>query len=119
VPSPDGSLVAVSLSRHGTADGSLHVFDIKSGEVVDEPIPHVNLMGGSVAWRHDGSGFWYTRCADPAGLRQQVWFRDLGGAQNRLDVAEGFADDVIAVDDRPAPLLFDQLGFGYRVVAAT
>jgi prolyl oligopeptidase len=96
VPSPDGSRVAVSLSQHGTEDGSLHVFDIQSGEVVDEPIPHVNLMGGSVAWRHDGSGFWYTLCADPAGLRQQVWSRELGGAQDRLDVAEGFADDVIA-----------------------
>ena len=66
VPSPDGRRVAVSLSEHGTEDGSLYVYDVDSGRVVDEPIPHVNLMGGSVAWRHDGSGFWYTRCADPA-----------------------------------------------------
>lgn len=96
VPSPDGGRVAVSLSEHGTEDGSLHVFDVESGEVVDEPIPHVNLMGGSMAWLHDGSGFWYTRCADPAGFRQQVWFREIGGAQDRLDVAGGFADEVIA-----------------------
>jgi prolyl oligopeptidase len=77
VPSPDGRRVAVSLSEHGTEDGSLHIFDVASGEVVGEPIAHVNLMGGSVAWRHDGSGFWYTRCADPAGFRQQVWRREL------------------------------------------
>lgn len=96
VPSPDGGRVAVSLSEHGTEDGSLHVFDVESGEVVDEPIPHVNVMGGSMAWRHDGSGFWYTRCAGPAGVRQQVWFRDIGGAGDRLDVAGGFADEVIA-----------------------
>ena len=38
VPSPDGRRVAVSLSEHGTEDGSLHVFDVESGEVVDEPI---------------------------------------------------------------------------------
>jgi prolyl oligopeptidase len=96
VPSPDGGRVAVSLSEHGTEDGTLHVFDVASGEVVDEPIAHVNLMGGSLAWRHDGSGFWYTLCADPAGFRQQVWLHDFGGARDRLDVPGGFADEVIA-----------------------
>jgi prolyl oligopeptidase len=96
VPSPDGKHVAVSLSEHGTEDGSLYVYDADSGKVVDEPIPHVNLMGGSVAWRHDGSGFWYTLCADRAGFRQQVWFRELGGAPDRVDLAGGFADERIA-----------------------
>lgn len=96
VPSPDGKLVAVSLSEHGTEDGSLYVYDAASGQVVDEPIPHVNLMGGSVAWRHDGAGFWYTRCADPAGFRQQVWFREMGRAPDHVDLADGFADERIA-----------------------
>jgi prolyl oligopeptidase len=96
VPSPDGRQVAVSLSEHGTEDGTLHVYDVESGEVVGEPIPHVNLMGGSVAWRHDGSGFWYTRCADPAGFRQQVWFRELGDTPDRVDLAGPFADEQIA-----------------------
>jgi prolyl oligopeptidase len=96
VPSPDGQQVAVSLSEHGSEDGSLHVYDARNGQVLDEPIPHVNLMGGSMAWRHDGSGFWYTCCADPAGFRQQVWFRELGGAPDRVDLAGGFADERIA-----------------------
>jgi prolyl oligopeptidase len=96
VPSPDGRQVAVSLSEHGTEDGTLHVYDVESGEVVGEPIPHVNLMGGSVAWSHDGSGFWYTRCADPAGFRQQVWFRELGDTPDRVDLAGPFADEQIA-----------------------
>jgi prolyl oligopeptidase len=102
VPSPDGSKVAVSLSEHGSEDGALHVFDVASGKAVDEPIPHVNLMGGSVAWRHDGAGFWYTLCADPAGFRQQVWFRligdpgESGGPGDRLDLAGPFADERIA-----------------------
>ncbi len=87
VPSPDGQRVAVSLSEHGTEDGSLHIFDVASGEVMGEPIAHVNLMGGSVAWRHDGSGFWYTRCADPAGFRQQVWLRELDDRPDRVDLA--------------------------------
>lgn len=96
VPSPDGKQIAVSLSEHGTEDGSLHVYDVTTGKVVDEPIPHVNLMGGSVAWRHDSSGLWYTLCADPAGFRQQVWFRELGTAPDRVDLAAGFADERIA-----------------------
>jgi len=96
VPSPDGKQVAVSLSEHGSEDGSLYVYDADSGKVIDEPIPHVNLMGGSVAWRHDGAGFWYTLCADPAGFRQQVWFRELGRAPDHLDLAGGFADERIA-----------------------
>jgi prolyl oligopeptidase len=96
VPSPDGKQVAVSLSEHGTEDGSLHIYDVETGEVVDEPIAHVNLMGGSVAWRHDGSGFWYTRCADSAGFRQQVWFRELGDTRDRVDLGGPFADERIA-----------------------
>src|SRR5258708_25704159 len=70
VPSPDGKRVAVSLSEHGTEDGSLPVYDAGSGEGVDEPIPHVNLMGGSVAWRNDRYAFWYSRRADPASFQQ-------------------------------------------------
>ena len=96
VPSPDGTRVAVSLSEHGTEDGSLYVYDVESGQAIGEPIPHVNLTGGSVAWRHDGSGFWYTRCADPAGFRQQVWFRGAGDGPDRLDLAGPFADERIA-----------------------
>jgi prolyl oligopeptidase len=96
VPSPDGERVAVSLSEHGTEDGSLHVYDVESRMLVDEPIPHVNLMGGSMAWRHDGSGFWYTRCADPAGFRQQVWFHEIGAPPDRVESVGTFADERIA-----------------------
>jgi prolyl oligopeptidase len=96
VPSPDGKHVAVSLSEHGNEDGALHVYDTSSGKSIDGPIPHVNLMGGSVAWRNDGSGFWYTLCADPAGFRQQVWFREFGGEPDQLDLAGGFADERVA-----------------------
>jgi prolyl oligopeptidase len=96
LPSPDGRLVAVSLSEHGSEDGTLHVVDVATGEALGEPIPHVNLMGGSVAWRHDATGFWYTLPADPVGLRQQVWYRALDGGADRLDLASGFADEQIA-----------------------
>lgn len=96
VPSPDGTRVAVSLSEHGTEDGTLHVYDVESGTVVDEPIPHVNVMGGSMAWRHDGAAFWYTVPDDPAGFHQRVRFREIGDTSDRVDLAGPFADARIA-----------------------
>ena len=96
VPSPDGGRVAVSLSEHGDEDGTLHVFDVADGRDVCEPIPHVNVVGGSMAWRGDGTGFWYTLPGDPAGLRQQVWARDLEAGSDRLDLDGPFAEPQIA-----------------------
>ena len=63
VPSPDGRLVAVSLSKGGSEDGSLHLFDVASGRQVGEVIPRVNFptAGGDLAWTADARGFWYTR----------------------------------------------------------
>lgn len=86
VPSPDGSKVAVSLSRNGSEDGTLHVFDVASGKDTGLLIPRVQFptAGGSLAWRRDGSGFWYTRfpgADEPAERRhfyQQVFYHTLG-----------------------------------------
>jgi len=63
VPSPDGKLVAVSLSQGGSEDGTLHVFDTATGAQVGAAIQRVNFptAGGDLAWHPDGRGFWYTR----------------------------------------------------------
>jgi prolyl oligopeptidase len=62
-PSPDGKLVAVSLSVAGSETGDVHVFDVATGERVHEVVPRVNggTAGGAVAWSPDGKGYWYTR----------------------------------------------------------
>lgn len=87
VPSSDGRLVAVSLSSHGTEEGTLHLFDIASGELVDVRIPRVNggTAGGSMAWAGDSSGFWYTRGPPPGEQQeddlaffQEVWHHVVG-----------------------------------------
>jgi prolyl oligopeptidase len=95
VPSPDGSRVAVSLSEHGNEDGTLHVYDVATGAHVGTPIPHVNVMGGSTTWRHDGKALWYTLPAD-VGFRQQVWFRDLETGTDTIDLTGPFADEQIS-----------------------
>ena len=40
-PSLDGSKVAVSLSKGGSEDGTLHVYDVATGKEIDTPIDRV------------------------------------------------------------------------------
>ncbi|MCA9519010.1 MAG: S9 family peptidase, partial [Myxococcales bacterium] len=62
-PSPDGSLLAVSLSKGGTESGDVHIIEIATGKEVFEVVPRVNggTAGGSLAWLPDGKAFLYTR----------------------------------------------------------
>ena len=87
VPSPDGKLVAVSLSRGGSERGDVHVFDVATGERTHEIVEYVNggTAGGDLAWMPDSSGFFYTRYpregerpAEDAAFYQQLWFHELG-----------------------------------------
>ena len=87
VPSPDGKLVAVSLSVGGTEDGTVFIFDAVTGKRAYEAIPRVQegTGGGSLAWDKDGKGFYYTRYPrgterPPADLNfyQEVYHHILG-----------------------------------------
>jgi prolyl oligopeptidase len=86
VPSPDGKRVAVSLSDNGSEVGTLHVFDVNTRQEVEQPIARVQYPtgGGSLAWRADSKGFWYTRypgperAADEQRFFQQVYFHPIG-----------------------------------------
>ena len=86
VPSPDGTKLAVSLSQNGSEDGTLHIFDAGTGKDLGESIPRVQYPtgGGSMAWRADGSGFYYTRYPGPERPEaeqhffQQVYYHKLG-----------------------------------------
>lgn len=84
--SPDGTKVAVSLSRNGSEDGTLHVYDVASGAEIGSPIAAVQYptAAGSLAWTADGKGFWYTRYPtsgpeEERHFNQQVYFHKLGG----------------------------------------
>ncbi len=99
VPSPDGRIVAVSLSKDGSESGDLHFFDVATGKVrTTETIARVQggTAGGSVAWNADGSGLFYTRYPrsgerPPADLDffQQVWFHKLGTPESADTYAIG------------------------------
>ena len=87
VPSPDGRLVAVSLSKGGSESGDVHVYDAQTGMETEAVVPraHGGTAGGDLAWAADGSGFFYTRY--PQGTErppedldfyQQVYYHALG-----------------------------------------
>lgn len=86
VPSPDGKILAVSMSENGSEDGTLHLFDVASGKELGPLIPRVQYPtgGGSLAWRADARGFWYTRFPGsdrPAAEQhffQQIYFHKVG-----------------------------------------
>jgi prolyl oligopeptidase len=87
VPSPDGRLVAISLSQGGSEAGTVHVYDVASGKPLPDVVPRVQspTAGGSVAWKGDSSGFYYThyprgkeRPKEDLDFYQQVYFHKLG-----------------------------------------
>lgn len=87
--SEDGRFVAVSLSSDGLEEGTLHVYETATGKKLPDVIPQAYAApGGDLSWKHDSSGFYYTRYPDavPGGgktgreryARQEVWFHTLG-----------------------------------------
>lgn len=107
VPSPDGRRVAVSLSRNGSEDGTLHVFDVASGDEIEPPIPRVQYptAGGSLAWTSDGAAFWYTRYPGPDApeserhFNLQVYFHRLGSDAKNDPLALGAKDGLERISE--------------------
>jgi len=87
VPSSDGKYVAISISRGGSEDGTLHFYETATGKALPDTIAHVQYptAGGSAAWNADGTGIYYTRFPRQGerpdadlNFYQQVYFHKLG-----------------------------------------
>lgn len=87
VPSLDGKYVAVSLSKGGSEDGTLHFYETATAKALTDTIGHVQYptAGGSAAWNADGTSIYYTRFPRPGdrpeadlNFYQQVYFHKLG-----------------------------------------
>jgi prolyl oligopeptidase len=87
VPSLDGKYVAAALSQNGSEDSSAHIFEVATGKELPDVVPRVNFAtaGGSLDWKADSSGVYYTRFPQgnerpPADVNfyQQVYFHKLG-----------------------------------------
>jgi prolyl oligopeptidase len=63
VPSPDGTLVAFGKSVGSAHDAVIHVLDVETGRLLpDRPR---GTWHESLAWRPDGSGFFYAAYPEP------------------------------------------------------
>jgi len=128
VPSNDGTKIAVSLSKNGSEDGTLHVYDVVTAKEIGAPIPSVQYptAGGSLAWTADGTGFYYTRYPGPDApeseqhFNLQVYFHKLGAAWQSDPLALGKKDGLekvseVFLDNRfnlPAIMVMVQRGDG-------
>jgi prolyl oligopeptidase len=128
VPSPDGKLVAMSLSKNGSEDGTLRVYEVASGKETGTPIARVQYptAGGSLAWTGDGKSFWYTRYPGPDApaadqhFNMQVYYHRLVSDPSKDPLVLGRKDGLERVsevfldnrDDRGAVLASIQRGDG-------
>lgn len=86
-PSPDGRLLAYGVQDGGTDWRIIKVRDVATGADLPDSLDWVKF--GVVAWKKDGSGFFYSRFPEQAGpkylgvsLNQKVYFHALGTPQS-------------------------------------
>ena len=101
VPSLDGKYVAMSLSKGGSEDGTLHFYETATGKALPDTIAHVQYptAGGSAAWNADGTGVFYTRFPRKGerpdvdlNFYQQIYFHKLGtpDTEDKYSVGKDF-----------------------------
>jgi prolyl oligopeptidase len=126
VPSPNGKLVAVSLSQGGSESGDLYFFDVETGKQAFERIPRVQngTGGGAVAWTPDSKAVYYTRYPGASDrppqdrdFYMQLWRHELGTpvAKDTYEIGKDFpkiAEVVVFTNSAGIALVNMQKGDG-------
>jgi prolyl oligopeptidase len=112
-PSPDGSLVAVGLSRDGSEDSALRVMRTDTGTWLPDEIPHTQYA--SLSWMPDGDSFFYWRLdrgldVDAPDLykRMKVYWHRLGTPLEQDPAVFGYGvvtDIALSEDDFPSVMV--------------
>ena len=102
--SDDGTHVAYGLSSGGSDWEEWHVLDVDSGKPANDVLKWVKFS--TVSWRRDGTGFFYSRYAEPdsraqagaalkaANTFQKLYFHRLGDDQD---------DDLLIYENKDQP----------------
>jgi prolyl oligopeptidase len=82
-PSEDGRYLAYGTSPSGSEMSTLHIIETRTGKLLPDTIERTRAA--SIAWKHDNSGFYYTRYPNqgdvPAGqenYNRHVFYHELG-----------------------------------------
>src|SRR5437667_3513998 len=101
VPSLDGRYVAISLSKGGSEDGTLHFYETASGKALPDTIAHVQYptAGSSAAWKSNGTDLFSTRFPRKSerpeadlNFYQQIYFHKLetAGTEDTYSIGKDF-----------------------------
>ena len=97
-PSHDGKYVCFGTSENGSEISDLQVIETASGELL--PLKIKWTRAASVAWKHDNSGFFYTRYPNPGEVPageevyyRKVFYHSLGHASDGSNDKRIFLDD--------------------------
>ena len=87
VPSLDGKLAAISISKRGSERGDLYIYDVETQQPLSDVIVRVQVPtgGGSFAWAENNDGVYYTRYPrsgdrpdEDLDFYQQIYFHKIG-----------------------------------------
>lgn len=98
-PTHDGEYLCFGISENGSEISDLQIIESSSGKLLPERI--ARTRAASVAWKHDNSGFFYTRYPRPGEVKKEdeayyrkVFYHSLGAAP------DGSADKLIFAYER-------------------
>jgi prolyl oligopeptidase len=98
-PSHDGKYVCFGTSENGSEISDLQVIESSSGELL--PVKIKRTRAASIAWKHDNSGFFYTRYPNsgevPAG--EDVYYRKVF-YHTLSDAGDGSQDKMVFFYDK-------------------
>ena len=98
-PSHDGKYVCFGTSENGSEISDLQVIETASHKLL--PVNIKRTRAASVAWKHDNSGFFYTRYPNPGEVPagEEVYYRKLF-YHSLADASDGSQDKLVFFYDK-------------------
>jgi prolyl oligopeptidase len=118
-PSDDGRFLAYSVQDGGTDWRTIRVMDVATGKPLGDEIKWAKYSG-SVSWKPDGSGFFYSRFAAPEpGETYQALTTDQSVYYHKVGTSQDQDVKVYATPDKPKFGHFAQVTDDGRYVVVT